>query len=125
MIKQGKKILLGVGVLAALAFGGSALAAAGTTPVKPAVEQTSGVDRDQIQSGDQTTPDAAGNAAGAPRAEGPATEAPDANSEAPGAEAPGPSGESSGSEVANNDGPGGHADEPGNANAGYQFNGQQ
>ena len=116
--KQAKKIFLGAGVLAALSSGGSALATAGATPakpavVKPAVEQTSGVDRDQIQSGDQTSPDPPGNAAGTQSAEAPGTGAPDA------------SGESSGSEVAGNDGPGGHADEPGNANADYQFNGQQ
>ncbi len=74
--KQAKKILLGAGVLAALSFGGSALATAGATPakpavVKPAVEQTSGVDRDQIQSGDQTSPDPPGNAAGTQTAEAP------------------------------------------------------
>jgi hypothetical protein len=31
----------------------------------------------------------------------------------------------SSSEVAGNDGPGGHADEPGNANADHQFQGQE
>ncbi len=31
----------------------------------------------------------------------------------------------SGSEVAGNDGPGGHADEPGNANADHQFQGEE
>ena len=35
------------------------------------------------------------------------------------------SGEAPGSETANNDGPGGHADEPGNANADHQFQGNE
>ena len=47
---------------AALALGGSAIAAAtqGTASAakKPAVERTTGPDADGIQSGDQTTPDA-------------------------------------------------------------------
>ncbi len=113
MIKQGKKVLMGAGVLAALVFGGSALSAAGAAqPAKaPAVEQTSGVDGDQVQSGDQTTPDTAAAADGEQNA------AAEASS--------GESGSESSSEVPNNDGPGGHADEPANANADYQFNGQQ
>jgi hypothetical protein len=39
-------------------------------------------------------------------------------------EAPETSGEA-GNETAGNDGPGGHADEPGNANADHQFDGQE
>jgi hypothetical protein len=115
MIKHGKKFLLMVGAIGALAFGGAALANAGSTPVKPAVQpaaEPAGPDRDSIQSGDQTTPDTAGSA-----------EQPGA--EQPGAEQPETSGESPGSEVPNDDGPGGHADEPGNANADHQFNGQE
>ena len=110
MIKHGKKFLVTVGAIGALAFGGAALANAGSTPVKPAVQPAAvpaGPDRDSIQSGDQTTPDTAGSA------------------EQPGAEQPETSGESPGSEVPNDDGPGGHADEPGNANADHQFNGQE
>jgi hypothetical protein len=52
--------------LVALALGGSAIssAAQGTTSAgkKPAVERTTGPDTDSIQSGDQTSPDAAGAA---------------------------------------------------------------
>jgi hypothetical protein len=36
-----------------------------------------------------------------------------------------PAASETGSEVAGNDGPGGHADEPGNASADYQFQGEQ
>jgi len=146
MIKHGRKLIVTVGAVSALAFGGAALASAGSTSVKPAapppVEQTSGPDRDSIQSGDQTTPDvAASKAARATGAE--SSNAPDADSvqsgdqstpDTPGsaeqpetprsAEQPETPGET-GSEVPNNDGPGGHADEPGNANADHQFNGQE
>ena len=108
MFKQGKKILLGAGVLAALSFGGSALAAAGATPVTPTVQEVSGVDHDQVQSGDRSTPDTAAEAPGTENADG----------------APGTQDESSGSEVPGNDGPGGHADEPGNPNADHQASGQ-
>ena len=106
MIRHGKKLLVSVGALGALALGGAALANAGSTPVKqdvqPAVEQTSGPDRDRIQSGDQSTPDTLGSAE---------------QSES--------SGETHGSEVPSNDGPGGHADEPGNASADHEFDGQE
>jgi hypothetical protein len=114
VIKHGKKLIVTVGAVSALAFGGAALANGGSTPVKtaaqPPVEQKSGPDRDKVQSGDQSTPDTPGSA-----------EQP----ETPGSvEQPETSGET-GSEVANDDGPGGHADEPGNANADHQFNGQE
>jgi hypothetical protein len=126
MIKHAKKILLGGGLLAVLAFGGSALSQAGASSNHSAAkakhvrvvkhkahasELTTGRDGDTIQSGDQTTPDTAGSGQAA---ESTGSEAPDSSSS-----------ESSGSEVANNDGPGGHADEPGNANADHQFNGQE
>jgi hypothetical protein len=137
MFKQSKKILLGAGVLAALGFGGSALAGAGATPVTPtpvtpAVE-SSGVDHDQVQSGDQSTPDTAAEAAGTETADG-AQGSQDAETQdgaqdtesQDGAQASNDSGmqESSGSEVPGNDGPGGHADEPGNPNADRQASGQ-
>jgi hypothetical protein len=132
MFKQGKKILLGAGVLAALSFGGSALAAAGAapTPVAPTVqESTTGVDNDQVQSGDQTTPDTAAEVAGTETADGAQgsqdTETQDGAQGATSSAAQEASGsESSGSEVAGNDGPGGHADEPGNPNADHQATGQ-
>jgi hypothetical protein len=139
MFKQGKKILLGAGVLAALSFGGSALAGAGATPVTPTQvtpavqESTSGVDNDQVQSGDQSTPDTPGEAAGTETADG-AQGSQDAETQdgaqdtesQDGAQASNDSGmqESSGSEVPGNDGPGGHADEPGNPNADHQASGQ-
>jgi hypothetical protein len=146
VIKHGKKLIVTVGAVSALAFGGAALANGGSTPVKtaaqPPVEQKSGPDRDKVQSGDQTTPDvAASKADRASSAESPS--APDTDPvqsgdqstpdtpgsaeqpETPGSvEQPETSGET-GSEVANDDGPGGHADEPGNANADHQFNGQE
>ena len=114
VIKHGKKIIVTVGAVSALALGGAALANAGSTPVKtavqPPVERTSGPDRDKVQSGDQSTPDSPGSA-----------EQPETPSSAEQPEAAG----ETGSEVPNNDGPGGHADEPGTANADHQFNGQE
>ena len=100
MIKHGKKIIVTVGAVSALAFGGAALASAGLTPGKPAAqpsaEQTSAPDRDSIQSGDQSKPDTQRSEDSEGSAEQPETAA----------EAPG-------SEVPNNDGPGGHADRMG------------
>ncbi len=107
MIKHGKKLLVVVGAITALAFGGAALSQAASTssppaPNAPAAESPSVPDGDTAQSGDQSAPDTTGSA------------------EQPGSET---AGETPGSEAANNDGPGGHADEPGNANADHQFNG--
>ncbi|MCW3032860.1 MAG: hypothetical protein JWM60_1205 [Solirubrobacterales bacterium] len=88
--------------LAALALGGSAIATAaqGTagTGKKAAVERTTGPDTDTIQSGDQTSPDAASvkKATSASVSE-PATET---SSENPESSAP-------------SDGPGGHEDPAG------------
>jgi hypothetical protein len=85
MPKRIKQALLAVVALGALAFGGATVAQAGsTTTVEPAVESTA-PDKDNIQSGDQTTPD---------------TPTASKAAEAPGETAP------------NSDGPGGHADEP-------------
>ncbi|MDX6604111.1 MAG: hypothetical protein QOF23_620 [Solirubrobacterales bacterium] len=135
MFKHGRKILLGAGVLAALSFGGSALSAAGAAPVTPVVQHSSSADNDQIQSGDQSTPDVG--------AEAPGTETADAAQASKDAETmdgaqgtqdagsqgsadsetqDGPNGES-GSEAPANDGPGGHADEPANPNANHQAGG--
>ncbi|HKB50423.1 MAG TPA: hypothetical protein VKC63_03230 [Solirubrobacterales bacterium] len=131
MFKQGKKILLGAGVLAALSFGGSALAAAGAAPVAPIVQQSSGADHDEVQSGDQTTPDTgAAGAEATNSAQGTQdAETADGSQDAEtqdGNQGSNDSGtqESSGSEVPGNDGPGGHADEPGNPNADHQASGQ-
>jgi hypothetical protein len=115
MLKQGKKVLLGAGVVAALGIGGSALGAAGAAPAPPAAHHSSVADHDQIESGDQSTPDVGAEAPGTETADGPQAtkdnETQDGTSE-------------SGSEVPNNDGPGGHADEPGNPNADHQAGGQ-
>jgi hypothetical protein len=126
VIRHGKKLLVTVGALAALAFGGSTLANATSTPAKsvsqPAIEQTSGPDLDKVQSGDQTTPDVGSSSRSVSNSSSSASEAPGVET-APGAET---AGEAPGSETATaNDGPGGHADEPGNANADQQFEGVQ
>jgi hypothetical protein len=61
-------------------------------------------DRDTVQSGDQTTPDKPGASA---------------------AEQTGPESAQSSESTNNSDGPGGHADEPGNATADHQFQGNE
>jgi hypothetical protein len=103
-----RKIAMALAALAALAFGGAQIAqGAGSTPASPPskAETTTPGDTDNVQSGDQSTPDAADK----PDAAG---EKPDA-AEAPGSEQPG------------DDGPGGHADEPSNPNANNQATGAQ
>jgi hypothetical protein len=109
MTKQFKKVAATLVALSALAAGGSALAQAQSNPAPSpapaaAPEPTGGPDTDSVQSGDQTAPDKPGSGEAA---------------EAPGAEAPGTE------TAANDDGPGGHADEPGNANADHQFEGAE
>ncbi len=97
------KLIAGIAAVSALAFGGATLASAGTKA--PAVNPpVAAVDGDSLQQGDQTSPDT-----------GSASEL---SSESASSEL---SGESSSS----SDGPGGHADEPGNASADYQFEGVQ
>jgi hypothetical protein len=126
MTKRIQKLLLAVAAIAALAFGGSAIASAQQPGQAPPAssERVGGPDTDNIQSGDQTTPDtaAASTASVSTKAaspEAPGTEQP-AASEQPGAA------EQPGSEsAANSDGPGGHADEPGNASADHQFQGAE
>jgi hypothetical protein len=105
-------VIAAVAVLGVAALGGAAVranASAGvksTTPPASATvadpattaEPDAGLpDTDNVQQGDQNGPDGAA-----------ATEA---------------TGEQAGSEVPGDDGPGGHADEPGNANADHQFQG--
>jgi hypothetical protein len=122
MTKRIQKLLLAIAALAALAVGGSTFAAAqnpapSTPPAPksaPAPEPVGGPDTDNIQSGDQTTPDASGAQAEPPGTEqSPASEQPGAP-EAPDSES-----------APNDDGPGGHADEPGNASADHQFQGTE
>jgi hypothetical protein len=144
------KVIAGVGAMGALALGGSVFAQAQSAPksAEPAVEETStGPDTDNIQEGDQTTPDAPAaktavkhaklkhatvrkatvkHAAKAKAAQAaPATPEPAGSTEAPGTEAPEAPGapEAAGESAVADDGPGGHADEPGNPNADHQFDG--
>jgi cytoskeletal protein RodZ len=117
MTKRIKKTIAAVAALGALALGGAVFAQAqsgqGTAapPVQSASESVTSPDTDSIQSGDQTTPDQPGTASASASS---ASEPQSSESEQPGVESP-----------SSNDGPGGHADEPGNANANYEFQGQQ
>jgi len=70
----------------------------GAVAPKSATETTTGADTDNIQQGDQTTPDTAGQASES-------------------------TGESSGESSGEADGPGGHADPAGNVD--HQFDGQE
>ena len=105
-------VIVATAILGLGALGGAAVKANASNPVKSAAppataaanataeapEADAGMpDTDTLQQGDQTTPDVAA----------------DATAEQPGSEAPG------------NYGPGGHADEPGNANADHQFEGAE
>src|SRR5690348_18424917 len=105
------KLLAGLTAVAALAFGGATLAGAASTP-SPPVPPAASAPAAAAQQGDQTAPDTAGAAENAP--EIPSSEDAEATEPA-----------ESASEVAGNDAPGGHADEPGNANADHQFQGQE
>lgn len=118
-----KRLKTGAGVaagLAALALGGSAISGAASnapathTGTPGAQESTTGPDTDNVQSGDQSTPDTPGSAdprSASDRADG------RAGNEAAGSE-------SGGESAVDSDGPGGHADEPGNPNADTQQEGQ-
>jgi hypothetical protein len=105
--KMGAGAVLGV---AALALGGSAIAAATSgTPAKSAAKaaaepKATGADTDNIQSGDQTTPDSTTKAANA----GETNVSETSTSET--------SGESTSESSTPSDGPGGHADPAGNVN---------
>lgn len=111
-------VALGAAAITALGVGGIAVAQSTKQAPKPAqqsatvAEPTGGPDKDNVQSGDQTTPDTAKSASDTAKSEAPGQE----SSEAPGQET---------ETKANSDGPGGHADEPGNPNADYQFQGNQ
>ena len=121
MTKRIRSVFVGLAALAALALGGSAIATAqsGTTHAAPASQgaQATGT------SGNQTAPDPQGSSEAA--GENSAKEQSNAAEQSNTAEQSS-SAEQSGSESAtNSDGPGGHADEPGNANADHQFQGQE
>lgn len=143
MTKRFQKLVLAVAALAALALGGAVFAQAQSSlPGAPEVVTTP--DRDNVQSGDHTTPDSAAAArthaanhimrvassttadpkGGGTDQSGSQT-APDQSSagEQAGAENPETgAGSESGSA---NDGPGGHADPTGNAIADHQFQGNE
>jgi hypothetical protein len=147
MVKHVKKTVLGLAALVALALGGATLAQAGGTTANPTpapaamstareapgvetapgsdgpkghadeikavsatiAQKSSATDADTVQSGDQSAPEI-------PDPAGP-SESTQENRES--------AGETPGSETSGNDGPGGHADEPGNANADHQFQGKE
>ncbi len=108
-------IVLGAAAVTALGVGGVAVAQNAGQAQKPAqakkAAEPKGPDRDNIQSGDQTTPEVKGSASEAPGTE---TKDGPGKAEAPGSET-----------KADSDGPGGHADEPGNSNADHQFQGNE
>lgn len=144
MLKKTRNIALVAGALAAVSFGGSALAAAGAAPVQPthqAVLTQKAPDKETAdgitaaagqKAGDTETADGAQQGADTETADGsqgPDTETADGaefgNNEADEETKDGGSAESeSGSEMPGNDGPGGHADEPGNPNAQHEAGGQ-
>jgi hypothetical protein len=114
MFKKARNIALVAGALAAVSFGGSALATAGAAPVQPTQkvvstqkaadkETADGATAAAQEAGDTETADGAQQGADSETndgaQEGADTETNDSSSEVPG-----------------NDGPGGHADEPGNPN---------
>jgi hypothetical protein len=136
MFKKTRKIVLIGGVLAAVSFGGSALAAAGAAPVQPthvavttkataapvADKETADGATDTARGGaDKETADGAQGSADAQTARGPSLGHEEADEET----SDGGSAESeTGSEAPGNDGSGGHADEPGNPNAQHEAGGQ-
>ena len=128
MTRRIRKTTIAVAALAALALGGAAFAQAQSAP-GAAHERVSKTDRDNVQSGDQKTPDKGHASSADPAAEG--TEqigdqsTPDTGSasESPGAGSP-ETGAATETAPAN-DGPGGHADEPANASADHQFQGNE
>lgn len=111
MTKRIQGLFVAFAAVAAMALGGAVFASAQTSHAK-APEKVAAVDADTIQSGDQTTPDRTKTTTKA--AELPGVESTTENS-----------GETSRETAPASDGSGGHADEPGNANANYQFQGVQ
>jgi hypothetical protein len=143
MTKRIRNLALAVSALAALALGGAVFAQAQTSP-SAVPERTTMPDRDNVQSGDQTTPDAAATAAGHARhhsarvassrtadpAGGGTGQSGDQSTRDTGSASETPGGENpetgAGSESASvNVGSGGHADPPGNASADHQFQGNE
>jgi hypothetical protein len=144
MTKRIQRLVVAVAALAALALGGAVFAQAQSSPSAAAQERTTAPDRDNVQSGDQTTPDT--KAPAVTHARFHAVRAASTTSTDPAGGGSGQSGSQStpdtgsgtetttaekpetgaGSESASpSDGPGGHADEPGNASADHQFQGNE
>lgn len=102
------RLFAGIAALAALAFGGSALAgAANPSPAPPAASVQQGGD---VQQGDQAAPDS-----GAQASESSSEQAESTSEQA----------ESASESVSANDGPGGHADGSAAATLDNQFQGEQ
>jgi hypothetical protein len=97
------KLMAGLTVIAALAFGGASLAGAATPPANVPANPPA------VQQGDQTAPDV-----GSPSESTESAASESATAESAGSESAAPS-----------DGPGGHADDPANATLDYQFQGEQ
>jgi hypothetical protein len=113
------RLLLSLTALGAMALGGTTIAqAASSSPSHPA-EKVAAHDGDNIQSGDQTSPDpssptnAARHAAQRAVYGRHATRSAEPNGENP----------ENSTETGPSDGPGGHADPPGNVD--HQFSGQE
>jgi hypothetical protein len=135
MTRQFRKVAVAAASLTALASAGAVFAQAQSSPGAPepaGMEQTTGPDTDNIQAGDQSTPDVAAarkavHRATHARVHRQATAKVDTAQgtvpEQPGAENPEQSGEAPETAV-DSDGPGGHADEPGNPNADTQQEGE-
>mgnify|MGYP001181038897 CR=1 FL=1 len=139
MTRRIQKLVMAVAALAALALGGAVFAQAQTPTASQ--ERTSAPDRDNVRSGDQTTPDKAASAVKGVHAKRADVSAPGDNvqsggqsgdqstpdaagsttPEMTGAESP----ESSSESATPNDGPGGHADPAGSTNADHQFQGNE
>jgi hypothetical protein len=126
-------LMAGTGVALAASNGSAKATHAKASQVQKfgAAEQTA-PDTDNIQSGDQTSPDvnqassaAQQSASDAGSVQSADKASPDASASQTGSDQSQEKGSESSSEVTNNDGPGGHADEPTNPNADHQFQGQE
>ena len=123
MTKHPRRLLLSLTVLGALALGGTTLAQAASSSRSHPAEKVAAHDGDNIQSGDQGSPDLSAPANTARRAARRAVHGRQAtrSAETTG-ETPENSTETS-TENGPSDGPGGHADPPGNVD--HQFSGQE
>ena len=150
MTKRIQRLLVAVAALAALALGGAVFAQAQSSP-SASHETASLPDQDNVQSGDQTTPDTAkatatisrrhhavgvtgstaADTAGGGSGQSGDQGTPDSGSasEAAGTENPetatGSKSAPASESALTNDGPGGHADEPGSVNTDHQFQGNE